>query len=183
MTSLVAPFFAVNSGGCESEFSPHVSEKRFHKIKLDLCMYVCILIRMIGLLNNLSLSLTMSLKRRTLCACGVQIHQMVTKKAFPYSLMAFVCILCTSSLFFIRRRAVSLAHLHVVFKKRSKVLVFLTSARTPYAATVLWHAHQPSRQMICPPSPSRLHRHLDFQPSDQAPFSFLPRWRLFVRKR
>ena len=107
MTSLVAPFFAVNSGGCESEFSPHVSEKRFHKIKLDLCMYVCILIRMIGLLNNLSLSLTMSLKRRTLCACGVQIHQMVTKK----------------------------------------------------------------------------HRHLDFQPSDQAPFSFLPRWRLFVRKR
>ena len=53
------------------------------------------------------------------------------KKAFPYSLMAFVCTLCTSSLFFIRRRAVSLAHLHVVFKKRSKVLVFLTSAERP----------------------------------------------------
>ena len=132
MTSLVAPFFAVNSGGCESEFSPHVSEKRFHKIKLELCMYVCILIRMIGLLNNLSLSLSHDVSQTT---NSLRLWRSNSpdghKKAFPYSLVAFVCTLCTSSLFFIRRRAVSLAHLHVVFKKRSKVLVFLTSAERP----------------------------------------------------
>ena len=134
MTSLVAPFFAVNSGGCESEFSPHVSEKRFHKIKLELCMYVCILIRMIGLLNNLSLSLSLS-HDVSQTTNSLRLWRSNSpdghKKAFPYSLVAFVCTLCTSSLFFIRRRAVSLAHLHVVFKKRSKVLVFLTSAERP----------------------------------------------------
>ena len=183
MTSLVAPFFAVNSGGCESEFSPHVSEKRFHKIKLELCTYVCILIRMIGLLNNLSLSLSRCLSNDELFALVAFKFTRWSQKSLPVLTRG----ICVHSLYFFsilhpKKGGFSRASSRSV-QKTQQGSRFSHLSRTPNAATVLWHAHQPSRQMICPPSPSRLHRHLDFQPSDQAPFSFLPRWRLFVRKR